>query len=421
MGVNGALKARTEELGLTQFELAHRLNAAIEELTGRYGTLSERTIYDMLSGRTRWPQEKQRRDLEAVFGCTAEELGFRPNGKPHPTPEPEKPVRRRNFLTSTAITAATSAMPTLAAAPAVGASDVARMNRHVDQLVSIDNKRGGNGALETAALGAVSEVQKLLQRSCSEKTRQSLYSLAAEFTSTAAFACIDSFALSRAHHHLNSSAMLAGLAQDSVAELRVWNLRSILATYQGNPHDSVAASQAGQRLTAARRDPFLDSLIKVCAASGYAKLNDRQSALSQLDKATDLLTKVRDESRPSWTDFFGLGQIEVVATKAYIHFNQPEDAEAAAFRALSATPPVFRRNQAQISMYLATAQLNQGDVKEACSSAHRAIDLMEGDPLPGRMRTSLGDFHRSLVSSPFEDSATAQWVQRAKSEWNREV
>ena len=79
---------------------------------GHEGTVSDRTVRNWLTGKTRWPHPRQREALEAVFGCTAEELGFGPPaGEYSPPTSPEDPVRRRNFLAATTGTTAATSSP----------------------------------------------------------------------------------------------------------------------------------------------------------------------------------------------------------------------------------------------------------------------------------------------------------------------
>ncbi|MFJ3402253.1 hypothetical protein ACIPM5_35270 [Streptomyces microflavus] len=56
------------ERGMTAPELADAVNDALGQLTGRTGSTSERSVFRWLSGKTRWPQERQRLALEAVTG-----------------------------------------------------------------------------------------------------------------------------------------------------------------------------------------------------------------------------------------------------------------------------------------------------------------------------------------------------------------
>ncbi|MGJ3560339.1 helix-turn-helix domain-containing protein [Streptomyces sp. INA 01156] len=99
MGANGVLQQRMKQLGLTQEELAERLNEALQEITGRPGEISSRTVRNLLSGSSRRPISRTCAALERVFGCPVTDLGFSaPSSMQHP---PEDPVRRRNFMLST--------------------------------------------------------------------------------------------------------------------------------------------------------------------------------------------------------------------------------------------------------------------------------------------------------------------------------
>lgn len=62
---------------------AHPIDG-IGEFTGRTGTTSERIMFRWLSGKNRWPQERQRRALEMVTGLTATDLGSCLGGSPRP-------------------------------------------------------------------------------------------------------------------------------------------------------------------------------------------------------------------------------------------------------------------------------------------------------------------------------------------------
>lgn len=420
MADNTAFREHVKELKLTQTELAHRLNSAIEDLTGRYGTISERTIYEMLSGRSRWPHKKHRLALEAVFGCTAEELGFRhPSDKPCPTPDPEEPVRRRTFLTSATITAATSVVPVLSAIPSVGTSDVLRLRTGLEDLTDIDAQRGGHNALEQAALVGAERVLQLQKGHASERVHKLLYAVAADYTAMAAFSCIDARSLDRATLHLNRAAALAGLSQDSVTQLRVWNLTAMLASQRNQPSETIAAAHAAGATRAARRDSVFASLAHARAALGYSASHDRQAALRSLGYARETLSRATDQERPRWIAFYGPAEVGTITAIVHQQLEEPEYAEAAWHQALATIPPHFRRNQAQATAGLAVAQLSQGDAEQACASAHRAIDLMAGNPVPGRMRTVLGDFHRTLINYSPHAKSTHEWTDRVRQEWSR--
>ena len=143
--------------------------------------------------------------------------------------------------------------------------------------------------------------------------------------------------------------------------------------------------------------------------------------MRNLGNALDALNRATDMPRSSWTSFYGLAEIKSLTAVVHNNLGDPGRAEAASYQALALTPPHFRRNRANTTIYLAKAQLGQGDVELACSSAHQVIDLMAGDPLTGRMRTHLGDFHRSLLAKAPDATATREWGDRARREWSRQA
>ncbi|MGQ4329293.1 hypothetical protein [Streptomyces hayashii] len=107
------------------------MNAALAEITGRPGDVSDRTIRNLLNGTSRRPIGRTCAALERVFGCPVEDLGFSaPRTMQHPQ---EDPVRRRTFLTS-ATGSAAAAVPLVAQRRTVGMSDVARVAAGMNAL-----------------------------------------------------------------------------------------------------------------------------------------------------------------------------------------------------------------------------------------------------------------------------------------------
>ncbi len=416
MGANAILKSRMEELGLTQDELADRMNAALVEITGRLGDVSARTVRNLLNGTSRRPIGRTCAALERVFGCPVGELGFSaPRTMHHPQ---EDPVRRRTFIASATGTAAAAA-PLVAQRRAVGMSDVARAAAGMNDLVEADDRQGGHVKLEKAAIKGRNSVLELQQRNAGERVRRALYALAAEYSTIAAWSCIDARNLEQAQRHLNESATYAGLSQDGPTEMRVWVNLSMLAYQRQNWPEALAAAQAAQASSAARRDPFFDSLGRVRAALAYSALGNGRIAVRSLGSAQDAFTRTPERERPRWTAFYGQAELDHLA--AVVHYNSGHHAhaEAMAYRALAKIPTAFRRNRALATAQLALAQLHQGDAEQATVTAADVFTMMGGDPLPGRMRTLIGDFHRGLFVLAPSASYARDWADRMRTEWSR--
>ncbi|MEU6621886.1 hypothetical protein ABZ926_14070 [Streptomyces litmocidini] len=403
-------------------ELADAVNRAIGLITGRPGTTSERTVFRWLSGESRWPQARQRRALESVTGLPVTALGFVPRGKPTPAPaRPKDPDMRRRRLfgaaASTAVAAVSLTWPAPARASRVGTSDVIRLRDGVERLLALDAERGGHG-LEQAALAGAGEALRLQQQSATQRVRQRLYALAADFTATAAWSLIDAGRLDGAGRHLDRALALAGLAQDSEVVLQVWNLRAMLARQRGDFPEAVASAQAAQKTAITRRSPLHASLAHARAAVGLAHGGETRAALRCLDRAEDALAKADPtQPRSSWIVFYGPAELYSLTAIVRDVVGHPEQAEAASHRALAALPDTYRRNRAYTTARLALAQLHQGDVEQACATSGEVFTIMAGTPLPGRMRLLLGDFQRDLLAQAPAASAYA-WMDRYRTEWS---
>ncbi|WP_414504794.1 helix-turn-helix transcriptional regulator [Streptomyces sp. NEAU-L66] len=416
---NESLAGALGEAGLTQAELAEQVNDYLRSL-GRAATVSDRTVRHWLTGKTRWPHPRQREALEAVFGCTAEELGFAPpvgRRSPHRT---EDPVRRRHFLTAATGTTA-AVVPLVAARPyAVGTSEVIRLRSGLDALTALDAAKGGHGELERAAVAGAAEALELQKRAASQRIRQRLFSVAAEYTTAAAWSLLDAHSAHQAMGHLNRALYLSGMAQDSIAELDVWNLHAMAAGQQRDHTQAVSAAQAALATRITRRDPLFASLAHARAAIGQSHLQDRRGALRSLGYAEDALAKAPEGiPRPAWMDFYGPAEFLAITAIVRDHIGDAAGAEAASHRALAAIPQRFRRNRALATLRLALAQLHQRDIDQACGTTEKVFALMDGTPLPGRMRAFLGDFHRDLITLSPDANTAREWKDRYRSEWSQ--
>ncbi|MGX9886049.1 hypothetical protein [Streptomyces sp. NPDC002276] len=116
----------------------------------------------------------------------------------------------------------------------------------MDALMALDASRGGHEALERSALAGADEALGKVGHAASKRIRQRLYSVAANYLSTAAWAAIDGRQLDRAQTGLGRALYLAGMIKDPVVELRVWNSYAMLAHQRDKFTDVVEAGYAAQ-------------------------------------------------------------------------------------------------------------------------------------------------------------------------------
>ena len=377
---NASLISAMREADYKQAELAEAVNHELRS-AGHEGSVSDRTVRNWVTGKTRWPHPRQRAALEAVFGCTAEELGFRPPPA-RSTTEPESPVRRRTFFSATTGTAIAAVAPDTRTTR-VGSSDVIRLRSALDALMALDDSRGGHESLERAALAGAEEALGKLDQAASQRIRQRLFSLAADYTATAAWSALDARRLDLTQRHLDRALYLAGMAKDPLAEMRVWNSYAMLAHQRREHAKAVDAGHAAQATAITLRDPLFASLAHARTAIGFSNLGDEQAAIRSLGYAWEALDKVTfDEPRPSWVAFYGGAELSAMSAIVKDRIGRPADAEAESHRALGTIPKQFRRNRALATTRLALAQLHQRDIDQACATASKVFDLMAGTRFP---------------------------------------
>ncbi|MER7044771.1 tetratricopeptide repeat protein [Streptomyces jumonjinensis] len=429
MADNVHLAVHMEATGLKQAELAQRLNDRIEGLTGRPGNLTDRHIRNWLTGKTRWPQKRQRVALEAEFQVSALELGFVPRSGARggelsssaiASPPSEDPVKRRTFAGATLslTTAALVSVPNAAARPRVGMRDVNGLEAAFAELVVADNAHGGTIKLETRALAfARHALERQAIGTTTERVRSRLYYLAAAFTGTALWAAVDDFRPDRAHRHLQQALMLAGLSGNSEIQLRLWSHASLLASQQpGRIHEAIAAAQTARNASACRRDPLYASLTSARLAGVQAQAGDTiatTAALRAMDQARVAFDRADPATpRPAWIDFYDRAELHGLSALIMARVGRHSEAEAHFHQTLARLRPQYRRNRTYYTTHLALTQLRQGDVEEACATALSVLATSTGDSLTGRTGRCLARFNRELVAKARGAKCISEWTAR---------
>ncbi|QDQ09389.1 Tat pathway signal protein [Streptomyces spectabilis] len=362
------------EHSLTEAEFADRINLQVAALTGRPGNATDRTVRRWLSGEVRWPQAKQREALTRLTGRSPQDLGFTPRST---APPPRAALSQGQHSR-------------------VGVSDVRRLAASLTGIVAADDRYGGTTAVEDRAVHLAREVLALQQHgSASGRVRNMLYSLAAASMCSALWAATEGHRLDAAHRHLHESLTLAGLSADPAVQFRVWGSAAVLYRRCGRGTDALAATDVTRSLPIVRRDPVYASLAHAHTAAQYATLGDRAAVQRGIDHAQSALGRAEPtRPRPSWMLFHDEAQLEFFALIAQSHLGQWAQAEAHAHRALALLRPDLVRNRHRTLLFLARAQLQQGDLEAAVASVH-AVPREAWHGRTGRLVTA---FRTSLTA-----------------------
>lgn len=382
-------------LGMTASELAEQMNQVLLIKTGRMGELTDRTIRRFLGGQTRWPQSRQRLALRHVFGCTADQLGFL---NPSVSRRSEDPVHRRSFLAGSA---AVATIPVIAGTSGgrVGKPEVAQLREALNGLIASENRDGGSQSLEIAALSHGQRAIDLVQngRTASNTIRCAAYSLAAEAVTTAAWSAIETGSYPRARQHLERSLALAGLAADSAAVVQAWNGLAVLSQRCSRFADATAAADAARSTGIARRDPLFTSLAHARAAVAHSTAVDSRRALRSFDLATSALDRSKDQERPAWIFFYDAAELDGLSASVFLNLGRYADAEYHAHRTLSRLKPELQRNRALYTALLGLAQIQQGELEQACATVDPLFTT--GLPASERIRDMLREFRKHAAAT----------------------
>ncbi|MFF1419674.1 XRE family transcriptional regulator [Streptomyces sp. NPDC058280] len=372
---NQILKKKMAEAGFTQTELAESVNADLRS-AGYGGTVSDRTVRTWLTGKTRWPHRRQRAALEAVFHCPVTDLGFTPRQEPAAArmdPSEALVLRRRFISASTGIVLPLgAAAPGHAAPRRVGSSDVERLQSKFAVLVASDHRYGGKLTIETQAAALAGEALALQARgTAGQRVRGALYACAASFTSSAMWAATDGRRFDAAQRHFHRASSLAAMSGDPTIQFRIWSHAGSLYRHMARPADALAANDVARNLPITRRDPMFASLGHARHAAILGLTGDSRAVRQVLGHAQTALERSHaGEQRPLWLNaFYGQAELDNLALAACLSLGNYEDAEAHAHRSLSLLRPDMLRTRAITTARLAHAQLGQGDLEPAVTTA----------------------------------------------------
>ncbi|MGW2545494.1 helix-turn-helix domain-containing protein [Kitasatospora sp. NPDC001574] len=423
MVANVRLRARMVERGMTKGELAHEVNVEIRKLTGRWGTVSERTVHNWLTGKTTWPPEKMRLAVTAVFArtpeqwCTPEDLGFVPSGRARTTREAD--VLRRDLLTAAggAAAAVVLAGTPAAATTRIGTSDVQQLQARFAEVIASDHRHGGRLSIETRAVALADEALALQKNStASQRVRAQLYASAAAFMSSAMWAAIDGRRFDTALEHHQKAASLAAMSGDSGISFRIWSHAGSLYRHLGQAGDALAANDVARSLPIARRDPLFASLGHARHAAIHGLTGDSNAVRRSLGHAQDALGRADlRASRPVWiTAFYDQAELDSLALAAHLAAGNWEDAEAHAHRSIAQRRDAMQRSHGITAVRLARAQLGQGDLEPAVATAMSVPAEVSTHPRVTRMLTAFGStLHRLAPGS----GADRTWTAYAHDSW----
>ncbi|SHN19279.1 hypothetical protein [Cryptosporangium aurantiacum] len=415
---NARLAARMADLGLTREGLAREVNRVVAGTRSPIAAVAtERWVYLLLSGRTRWPRAHYRAALEEIFGCTALDLGFIPPlGKPGacrrvPTRSKEVDVDRRRFLyLAGALGAATVTLPDVRTGARIGLADLERLRAPLHELCVFDQQHGAANLVGAATQAGALVSDVLRHGTMSGRVRRSAYTLQGEYMTAAAWFSLDSDNLPSAGRYLDRALTVAAMAQDPLLQGDIWNLMAYRASEAGNWNEVLTIAQAGLASTGARREPRIAAIMHGWAAKSYAAQGYQGWSTRAIGRAHDAVNKVTQPPAAEWLTFVDHSEVDAFASNAARRMGRYREADDLAQRAALATPPGRDRNRISRTLMSVQARLGLGEVDGAAEAAEtplQKLPALRSDRLLRRMHDVRKEF-----AAWREVSSARDWVDR---------
>lgn len=381
------LAARIGELGLTEQELADRLNDAVRAVTGVAGKATPRYVRMLLDGTVCWPWPSRRQALEQVLGRPILELGFIPRtrrghcGRDHqPTrPVPAVGAGQPPVMDPAGVAGGRVRAVDVPALPSgtVGFADLDRLAAALAQLHDLHGRHGPAGLAAVAARQAT-RLAAVHDRDMSGRVRAGLYALIGQWWATAAWLALDNGDEAGAGRHLQRALWPATIVRDPQVDAYVRHVMAALATHGGRHEEAAtAASIMVRRAAAMPAGRWVAAAGHLHAAAAHAARGSLPRAELALDAAVEALRAAAagGQRPPWWLARLGPWAVHHGRARAALAVGRYDLAATWGRQAADAIAPEQVWDHTLVLLDLAAARLGLREVEHAADHADTALDL----------------------------------------------
>jgi tetratricopeptide (TPR) repeat protein len=330
-------------------------------------------------------------------------------------------VGRRDFLSGGAVAASalvepsrdwliTGADPQVArtAGARVGRADVAAVRAMTEALVELDHRFGSGHVRPVVVHYLNSVVSGLLGGSYREAVGRELFAAVARLTELAGYMAVDTGQPGLAQRYYIQALRLAQAAGDrGYGGYVLAASMSHLAASLGNPREITQLARAAQEGARGQVTPRAEAMFFAAEARGHALLGDARAfqvvaarAVAAMERAGGSSSREASGDDPAWIRHFDRAYLADELAHCHRDLGQAEPARRCAEEALAGHPESRVRRRAIGLMLLASAQVQQREVEQACHTGTRAAELL-GSLRSDRGAEYLEDLQQRL--DPFKD------------------
>ncbi|WP_432166532.1 transcriptional regulator [Streptomyces sp. bgisy031] len=325
-------------------------------------------------------------------------------------------VGRRDFLSGSSVASSALVEPSRdwlisvpdsqvarSAGPRVGTSDVAAVRAMTQALTDLDHQYGSGHVRPVVVHYLNSVVSGLLAGSYREAVGRELFAAVARLTELAGYMAVDTGQPGLAQRYYIQSLRLAQAAGDrGYGGYVLAASMSHLAAQLGNPREIAQLARAAQEGARGRVTPRAEAMFYAAEARGHALLGDARATQAVAGSALAALERAEPDSGddPAWIAHFDAAYLADELAHCYRDLGHAEAARRQAEASLAGHPRSRARRRAIGLVLLATAQVQQREIEQACQTGTRAVELL-GTLRSNRGAEYLDDFRQRL--EPYRD------------------
>ncbi|MBL1088180.1 MULTISPECIES: hypothetical protein [Streptomyces] len=269
--------------------------------------------------------------------------------------------------------------------PRAGLEEVEMVRVTTRALEELDHRVGGGYVRPVVVSCLNSVLSGLFAGSYSETTGRQLFAAAARLTELAGYTAMDTGRPGLAQRYYIQALRLAQAADERCYGGYVLAAGlSRLAVDAGCAREAVQLARAAQEGTRGQAPPAAQALFYVAEARGYALLGDSRTCGMLRDKALEAMAHADPVDAPEWLAHFDRAYLADELAHCHRDLQQPRQAARRAAEALARHPRTRVRRRAIDLLLLASAQVQAGEVEEACRVAEEAVGLLR------QLRSALG-------------------------------
>jgi hypothetical protein len=282
----------------------------------------------------------------------------------------------------------------------IGMADIERFRATVEMFVRLDDRFGGGHARPALIQYLSNDAERLLRGRYTEAVGRALFSATAEATLLAAWMSYDSMPSSvLGQRYFIQALALAQAGNDRLLGASVLDAMSHQATYLGRFGEAANLARAAATGTGGIATPTLTSHFHAMEARALARLGDAKGCEHALAEAVREFEQRKPEDDPSWIRYFDESELSAEFGHCMRDLGRATDAAQYASRSLVAVDETtLLRSDFFVTMVLADAHLDVGELEQACSVALKAL-MAGGQIRSARCINYLREFRQRLATA----------------------